>query len=216
MTLSIYEIVAYSWAGVNIGIVLGFFMGVIFFVMIYKNFMENTENMSATLRLKNALLSYALLKVKKDDFVGLDSGVSSFNTPIINYKSYEGDKLPRLSGFSIVNSLMNYIVKPYKSFFYYTNHMNDKYNAIEKYLQKHFETDKKVIDFFTTFVDEVESKTKVFVGEVESKDVGTSTANYGVDIGLENVGDDTKSDADESTTSIVDEYRSDMDESTGK
>ena len=186
MTLSIYEIVAYGWAGMNIGIVLGFFMGITFFVIIYKNFMENTESMSATSRLKNALLSYALLKVKKDDFVGLDSGVSfvDLTTPIINYKTYDGDKLPRLHGFSIVNALMSYIVKPNKSFFYYTDHMNDKYNAIEKYIQKHLATDAQVIDFFQTFYEfegEVKSKmepiretqetkeSKEFVDEAESK-----------------------------------------------
>lgn len=162
MTLNIYEIVAYGWAGMNIGIVLGFFIGITFFIMIYKNFMENRESMSATSRLKNALLSYALMKIKKDDFEGLDSGVSfiDFTTPIINYKTYDGDKLPRLHGFSIVNALMSYIVKPYESFFYYTDHMNDKYIAIDKYIQKHLATDEQVDDFFKTFYE--------VVGEAES------------------------------------------------
>lgn len=94
--------------------------------------------------LKNALLSYALSEVKKDDFDHLNYA----------YHMFDGTKLPSMSGCNQVNACTSYIIdkQEFRKSAFYTQHMESKLDAIEKYLNKHFDTDDKVIDFMEAFI----------------------------------------------------------------
>lgn len=118
--------------------------------LLYKNSSNKQKNNSLE-ALKNGLLSYALLKTSdKDD-------VSSFN---MNYKSYDGTKLPMFSGCSTSNACLSYIVDKdqFKKSFFYTKVMEDKITAIEKYLEKNFDTDDKIKEFFDMFIEKMDNK----------------------------------------------------------
>jgi hypothetical protein len=97
--------------------------------------------------LKNGLLSCALAQVKKDDF-------DMFN---MAYKTYDGTKLPSMSGCSQVNAYTSYIIdrKEFSKSPWYTSHMESKLDAIDKYLDTHFATDEQVIDFIEAFIDNI-------------------------------------------------------------
>jgi hypothetical protein len=94
--------------------------------------------------LKNALLSYALSEVKKDDFDDWNSA----------YQTFDGTKLPSMSGCSPVNAYTSYIIDKgeFRKYPFYTHHMESKLDAIEKYLNMQFDTDAKVIDFMEAFI----------------------------------------------------------------
>jgi len=96
--------------------------------------------------LKNGLLSYALLKTSPEE------DLKDFN---MNYKSFDGNKLPMFSGYSTSNACLSYIIdkEDFKKSLFYTPIMEDKIIAIEKYLEKNFDSDKKVADFFDMFVE---------------------------------------------------------------
>jgi hypothetical protein len=145
--MNIYEIVAYSWAGVNVGIVLGFIMGVSFFYMLNQYFFVN--DVTQVDHLKNALLSMALITVKKDDIN------NDFN---IEYKSYDGTKLPPISGCSINNAYLTYIMKNPFDWILYTRQMDDKQMAIQKYLDKNLNTREQMVEFFDSFVNKIFTK----------------------------------------------------------
>lgn len=102
---------------------------------------------------KNGLLSYALNKVKKDDFDHLNFA----------YQNFDGTKLPSMSGCDIVNACTSYIIdkQEFRKNPFYTPHMESKLDAIDKYLDTHFDTDAKVIDFMEAFINikEPESNT---------------------------------------------------------
>lgn len=94
--------------------------------------------------LKNALLSYALSQVKKDDFDHLNFA----------YRMFDGTKLPSMSGCNQINACTSYIVdkQDFRKSPFYTQHMESKLDAIEKYLNKQFDTDAKVMDFMEAFM----------------------------------------------------------------
>ena len=100
--------------------------------------------------LKNALLTFALSRVCSSDF-------DDFN---MNYASFDGSKLPSMSGSNMNTALSSYITSKedlMKSPFY-TKHMENKIIAIEKYLEKQFDTDDKVEKFLTKFLDVCDKK----------------------------------------------------------
>ena len=106
--MNIYEIAAYSWAGVNLGIVLGFIMGVFLFYRVNQYFHVN--DVTQIDHLKNALLSLALITVKNDDIDKVH------NT---QYKLYDGTQLPPISGYSANNAYLTYIEKnPFDTIMY--------------------------------------------------------------------------------------------------
>jgi hypothetical protein len=115
--------------------------------LLYQNFLLKSKPKNKSLEiLKNGLLSYALLKTSnKDD-------LKSFN---MNYKSFDGTKLPMFSGCSMINACLSYIQdkEDFRKSLFYTQKMDDKTIAIEKYLDRNFDTDQKVIDFFEKFID---------------------------------------------------------------
>ena len=93
--------------------------------------------------LKNALLSYALLRVKKND-------IDQFN---FAYHTFDGSKLPPLSGCNVVHACTSYIIdkREFRKSPWYTPHMDSKLVAIDKYLDTQFDTDDKVIEFLEEF-----------------------------------------------------------------
>ena len=88
--------------------------------------------------LKNALLSFSLMKT-------CDNIDNSLN---LNYASYDGTKLPSFSGYNIENACFSYITKNN-----FTNPMHDKSKAIEKYLSNNLGTNEQVVTFFEKFVE---------------------------------------------------------------
>lgn len=94
-------------------------------------------------RLKNALLSYALHKVSTD----------RIDSPIVDYASMDGSKLPPMSGCDMSNACFTYIFDrdEFKNSLFYTPHMEKKLDAIEKYIQKHLGSDDQVQQFFDKF-----------------------------------------------------------------
>ncbi len=91
--------------------------------------------------LKNALLSYALLKVKNKD-------IDHFN---MNYRAFDGTKLPMMSGCDISNACFTYILDK-KSSPWYTSNMIAKSNAIDKYIEHNLGTEQQVQEFFDDFM----------------------------------------------------------------
>lgn len=146
--MNIYEIVAYSWAGVNLGIVLGFVMGSIFFFYINKYLSFN--DVTQVDHLKNALLSFALIMTKGDDVDNLN----------MSYESYDGTKLPPFSGYCPENVCLTYIEKNLCNHNIYYKIPDNKQQAIQKYLDKNLDTQSKMIEFFDAFYKKmVEEKT---------------------------------------------------------
>lgn len=122
--------------------------------LLYKNSLikkEKGEKNKYIDQIKNGLLSYALLKTAdKDDLKNFD----------MNYKNYDGTKLPMFSGCDIRNACLSYIIDKdeFKKYQFYTPTMEDKIVAIEKYLEKNFDSDKKVEEFFNKFIEQIEGE----------------------------------------------------------
>ena len=95
--------------------------------------------------LKNALLAFALNSVRSDDFDGLN----------MNYKAFDGTKLPSMSGFNLNNAFNSYIISKddLRKSPFYSKVMEDKTIAIEKYLEKQFDTDIKVKQFLSDVIN---------------------------------------------------------------
>jgi len=91
--------------------------------------------------LKNALLTYALGKIKSTDF---DCN--------FNYTEFDGTKLPTMSGYNISNACFSYMAKC--SYFtpLYSKNMATKTHAIEKYLKQNLNTNEKVLHFFEQYI----------------------------------------------------------------
>ena len=147
--MNIYEIVAYSWAGVNLGLVLGFVMGIIFFFYVNKYYSIN--DVTQVDHLKNALLSFALIMTKGDDVDNLND----------KYETYDGTKLPPFSGYCPENVCLTYIEKNLFDMPLYYKIPDNKQQAIQKYLDKNLDTPSKMIEFFDAFYKKMtEEKTK--------------------------------------------------------
>jgi hypothetical protein len=123
----------------SFGTIIGFVSG--FLITCYMHFYIKDENGDKPIeRLKNALLTFAIISVNKDDMAGLD----------FDYNSYNGSKYPALSGSSIENACFSYIfnVKKLKTSGWYSPNYASKMNAIQKYLDKNLSTDDQVFSFF--------------------------------------------------------------------
>jgi hypothetical protein len=95
-------------------------------------------------KLKNALLTLALMTVSKKD-------VSPFD---FDYQSYDGTHLPAVSGCSVGNRYFSYIIN--KLVFrvdnvMYSDRMMDKLVAIDRYLDKNLGTSGQVMEFFGAY-----------------------------------------------------------------
>jgi hypothetical protein len=97
-------------------------------------------------KLKNALLTYALVQVY----------TNKFDDANFNYSSFDGTRLPSMSGFSFENACFSYIIdkNEFKNSLMFSKPMLDKIIAIEKFLDTNLNTNDAVQTFFETFVKE--------------------------------------------------------------
>ena len=124
----------------------------IVFYRAYQQFREKQKKKPALKNievLKNALLTFALAHTKKQDFDNLN----------MKYASMDGTKLPMLSGATTTNACFSYILDndEFRKDPLYTPIMNHKLMAIERYLARNFDTEKKTIAFFEEFMTSCES-----------------------------------------------------------
>lgn len=112
---------------------------------------ENTENkpkMKNVEKLKNALLSFALLvSMNSENRKDLD----------MNYTNFDGVKLPHFSGCNITNACFSYITDDTPD----VSIMAYKQEAINKYLEKNLNTEQQVIIFFDNFADTYTESSKI-------------------------------------------------------
>ena len=100
--------------------------------------------------LKNALLTNALIKHNSKDINQMID---------YNFKEYDGSKLPNLSGCDYSNICFSYIQPDYTSYNEFSNKiMDQKEEAIYKYLHKNFNTTKDVNQFFDKVIQENNSE----------------------------------------------------------
>jgi hypothetical protein len=136
----------------KVAVLICIFMVVYIGFLLYKNSVvkkEKGEKNKYIDQIKNGLLSYALLKTaNKDDLKNFD----------MNYKNFDGTRLPMFSGYSTSNACLSYIIDKdeFRKCQFYTPTMEDKIVAIEKYLEKNFDSDKKVEEFFNKFIEQIE------------------------------------------------------------
>jgi hypothetical protein len=121
-----------------LGLLIGFVLGIIICYYYLKN-KEEKKNIYLEY-LKNALLSYALMRVCKRD-------VDDFN---MIYNDFDGTKLPMFSGSSITNASFSYIIdkKSFREHPFYTPIMEEKIKAIDKYLDKNLNSEDDIYKFF--------------------------------------------------------------------
>ena len=96
-------------------------------------------------RLKNSLLAFALLKTRPEDIDEYD----------MYYEFFDGTKLPMFSGCGVGNACYSYILDKNeykKNRFSSTSTIIHKINAIEKYLDHHFDDSNKTYVFFDDFI----------------------------------------------------------------
>jgi hypothetical protein len=100
--------------------------------------------------LKNALLSLSLNIVSNNDI----------DMTNMAYDTFDGTKLPMMSGCDPVNACTTYIVDKaeFRKDPWYTDIMEQKLVAIDKYLARKFKTDKDAMAFFTRFLEAIEKK----------------------------------------------------------
>lgn len=94
--------------------------------------------------LKNALLSFALLKTRPED-------IEDFN---MFYERFDGTKLPMYSGSDIGNACYCYILdkNEIKKNMFCSESILHKIDAIDKYLNYNFDDSIKTYDFFDKFI----------------------------------------------------------------
>ena len=112
-------------------------IGICILWYILNRFMNQRPQHQAIDLLKNALLSYALLKVKNKD-------VDHFN---MKYSNFDGTKLPMMSGCNLSNACFTYITNVS-----FTKTMMDKSAAIDKYIQRNLGTEQQIQEFFDAFM----------------------------------------------------------------
>jgi hypothetical protein len=130
-----YNIIISSSVGSIIGLLSGFA-----FTCYIVTYLENKEKDKPIDLLKNALLTFAITSVNRDDMADFD----------FNYANYNGKKYPPLSGSSMENACFSYIfnVKDLKKSSLYSENYARKMVAIQKYLDMNLGTDAQVVEFF--------------------------------------------------------------------
>ena len=112
--------------------------------------------------LKNAMLSFALGRLRTDD---IDDKVA--------YSAYDGTKLPPMSGFDVQNACMTYIAKvPSESLI-----ADQKTRAIQRYLRRNLDSPEKVSDFFFSFVEDYEDRFYSSSSDTQSHSRSRSRSN---------------------------------------
>jgi len=98
-------------------------------------------------RLKNALLTFALVCVNGDKIEK-----QLYNT---RYDQYDGETLPPLSGCDMTNACFSYMLdkEEFRKSPWYTVIMEQKLEAIDKYLDAQLGTDDQAVAFFERFIE---------------------------------------------------------------
>jgi hypothetical protein len=131
--------------GLFSGILIGFVTAIKTLGRFYNFESKDASEYTPLEKLKNALLTFALVDIKKEDMAGLD----------MNYAKYDGSKFPALSGSSLVNACYTYIFNR-ASFLkspLFTEMYESKLDAIEKYLNLHLKSEDQTMDFFKKFCE---------------------------------------------------------------
>lgn len=102
---------------------------------------KNQKNIKPIDKLKNALLSHALM---------MTGDVDDYN---FNYRSFDGTKLPSFSGDSTANACWTYILNKteLRKSMFYTSQIESKIDAIEKYININLDTNDKVYTFLENY-----------------------------------------------------------------
>jgi hypothetical protein len=97
-------------------------------------------------KLKNALLTHALTVICATKFVKNNN---------INYEDYDGTILPTLSGSNFNVACLSYITDPNDNSTnkMYSRQMENKKNAINKFLDQNLDSDIKIIKFFNEYLE---------------------------------------------------------------
>lgn len=123
--------------GYFIAFAMGYSLNLYLCYKIYTN--VNSKNYYIN-SLKNALLTRALIKHNSKDINEMID---------YNFKEYDGSKLPHISGWDYSSICFSYIQPDFTSYNGFSNKiMDQKEEAIYKYLHKHFNTTKTVKQFF--------------------------------------------------------------------
>jgi len=117
----------------------GFIVG--FMLVVYYYHHNDSKDFTPIVKLKNALLTLAIVNVNHED---IDQ---DFN---FNYSTYDGSKYPALSGSSIGHACFTYIFNMlyFKKSILYSEQYANKLVAIEKYLENKLNTEEQVFSFF--------------------------------------------------------------------
>jgi hypothetical protein len=109
-------------------------------------FQEKHENKPIEM-LKNALLTLAMSRVYQAK--GLFDNLNS------NYKSFDGTKLPMMSGFDAENACFSYIQNPEQVARgpWASQQMIDKAIAIQKFIKTNLSTEKAVVSLFADYME---------------------------------------------------------------
>ena len=95
---------------------------------------------------KNKMISEEkLVNIKKEDMAKLD----------YQYEKFNGDKFPALSGSSLAHACYTYIFNrfTFRKSIMYSKAMENKLDAIEKYLNLHLKTEEQTLEFFEKFCE---------------------------------------------------------------
>ena len=141
------DIYIYSTTAV-LGVFLGFLIGFVTAVKTLGRFYTlepNASDFTPLEKLKNALLTFALVDIKKEDMAGLD----------MNYAKYDGSKFPALSGSSLVHACYTYIFNRalFQKSPMFSAMYESKLDAIEKYLNLHLKSEDQTMDLFKKFCE---------------------------------------------------------------
>lgn len=111
--------------------------------VLYLNCRNRPSKIKQIERLKNALLSFALMRMCKDD-------IHEWN---LNYEGFDGTKLPGFCGVSLDNACFTYMRsrEELKMDTFFTRYLIKKLGAIEKYVDKNLNTEDQVQAFFNAF-----------------------------------------------------------------
>ncbi len=120
-----------------------YFVGGAIWSYYLRNIFKKTTNLD---KLKNALLTLSLIKLRQKDI-----------SNSLYYTNYDGSKLPPLNGSDLNTTCFTYIldIHEFKNSNLYTTIMERKLQAIYKYLDKNFEKEEQVMQFFKEVVEKV-------------------------------------------------------------
>lgn len=108
-----------------------------------QNVFTRTNNID---KLKNALLTLSLIKLKENDF-----------STSVYYTNYDGNKLPPLSGNDLTRACFTYIldIHEFRNSNIYSSLAENKLKAIYKYLNNNFATEHEVMEYFKEVLERV-------------------------------------------------------------